>query len=207
MLGPRSRQSRRLILTILTGYRPKSREMAANTSSSRLPRPWTSDGLSRYCPFAEFSRVAGVDAPAFVERLWINGPPASLGRVSPGLTLRPSLSADRHDAQEGRPSVSPGLTLRPSLSACILYVVFLIVPGVAGVDAPAFVERARRGPTVDRLRTCVAGVDAPAFVERARRRLSYPPSCSGVAGVDAPAFVERSGTRRVRPNNSWCRRG
>ena len=68
VLGPRLRQSRRLILTILTGYRPKSREMAANTSSARLPRPWTSDGLSRYCPFAEFSRVAGVDAPAFVER-------------------------------------------------------------------------------------------------------------------------------------------
>ena len=49
-------------------YRPKSREMDANASLSRLPHPWTSDGLSRYCPFAEFSSVAGVDAPAFVER-------------------------------------------------------------------------------------------------------------------------------------------
>ena len=38
---------------------------------------------------------------------------------------------------------------------------------------------------------CVAGVDAPAFVERASRG-SLRPRPPGVAGVDAPAFVERS---------------
>ena len=67
----------------------------------------------------------------------------------------------------------------------------LSTTGVAGVDAPAFVERSTENSINGVLSTTgVAGVDAPAFVERARR----PPPRSakpGVAGVDAPAFVER----------------
>ena len=39
-------------------------------------------------------------------------------RVSPGLTLRPSLSVAASAVEPGSPvCVSPGLTLRPSLSA------------------------------------------------------------------------------------------
>ena len=76
--------------------------------------------------------VAGVDAPAFVER-WapVTIPERVLDeagvevRVSPGLTLRPSLSAGplfpatccRALRRVGARNVSPGLTLRPSLSA------------------------------------------------------------------------------------------
>ena len=37
--------------------------------------------------------------------------------------------------------MSPGLTLRPSLSGALQLVVPETVQGVAGVDAPAFVER------------------------------------------------------------------
>ena len=69
---------------------------------------------------------------------------------------------------------------------------------VAGVSAPAFVERyyaelvkvATRG---------VAGVSAPAFVERAGAVLASPAPALGVAGVSAPAFVERP----WRPPGSW----
>ena len=39
----------------------------------------------------------------------------------------------------------------------------------------------------------VAGVSAPAFVERTRSRLGYLTICYAcVAGVSAPAFVERA---------------
>ena len=51
-----------------TEYCSQLREMAANSSPSRLPHPWKSAVPSRYRPFAEFSRVAGADASAFVER-------------------------------------------------------------------------------------------------------------------------------------------
>ena len=93
MLGPRSRQSRRLILTILTGYRPKSREMAAKHVVVEAPAPvderWF---VPDTAPLQNFSRVAGVDAPAFVERSRTPAPLDMLALVSPGLTLRPSLS-------------------------------------------------------------------------------------------------------------------
>ena len=157
------------MLTILTGYRPKSREMAADASSSRLPRPWTSDGLSRYCPFVEFSRVAGVDAPAFVER---PGPSPSSDRCGSGVAgvdapafVERSCSA----ALRACSTVSPGLTLRPSLSVRVVaHLRGREVDGVAGVDAPAFVERRPRWPPSAPAYWRVAGVDAPAFVERRR---------------------------------------
>ena len=94
--------------------------------------------------------------------------------VSPGLTLRPSLSACGVDCTRVPAGlrVSPGLTLRPSLSEPSLrdHPSSPFTTCVAGVDAPAFVERltpyhafGRRG-----MHHCVAGVDAPAFVERAK---------------------------------------
>ncbi len=119
--------------------------MAANTSAARLPHPWTSDGLSRYCPFAEFSSVAGVDAPAFVERTRRSAPCSAgscvAGVDAPAFVERPrsATSASR------RPRVSPELTLRPSLSDGLRRDAHGRVPGVAGVDAPAFVERSHRG--------------------------------------------------------------
>ena len=39
---------------------------------------------------------------------------------------------------------------------------------------------------------CVAGVYAPALVERPAPRLQSPEALAGVAGVYAPALVERS---------------
>ena len=60
--------------------------------------------------------------------------------VSPGLTLRPSLSALRTAGGQEPQIVSPGLTLRPSLSVHVLDGHVLLEEGVAGVHAPAFVE-------------------------------------------------------------------
>ena len=85
--------------------------------------------------------------------------------------------------------VSPGLTLRPSLSGALQLVVPETVQGVAGVDAPAFVERPW-GSIDYSGEIGVAGVDAPAFVERPWGSIDYSGEI-GVAGVDAPAFVER----------------
>ena len=85
--------------------------------------------------------VAGVDAPAFVEirnKLSVVRVALPPEEVSPGLTLRPS-------GREKVWRVSPGLTLRPSLSAraCHTADERHCAKGVAGVDAPAFVERLR----------------------------------------------------------------
>ena len=135
--------------------------------------------------------------------------------MSPGLMPRPSLSAGKSRAQHaGTVVVSPGLMPRPSLSAVRPWDARVARPRVAGVDAPAFVERSgsdirslSRGPVSPglmprpSLSDCkrggrcesgrrVAGVDAPAFVERLpSRTCQIKPLC--VAGVDAPAFVER----------------
>ncbi len=46
---------------------------------------------------------------------------------------------------------------------------------------------------------CVAGVYAPAFVERAWRECTLPQRHGGVAGVYAPAFVERGLQHLYRP--------
>ena len=79
--------------------------------------------------------------------------------------------------------------LRPSLSGNIeseadenALIQAILVQCVAGVDAPAFVER---GCLLDATYStpCVAGVDAPAFVER--RSKAPLPRChrAGVAGA------------------------
>ena len=126
-------------------------------------------------------RVAGVHAPAFVERTsrrrWrLRGWP-----VSPGFTPRPSLSAPCSGHDPGGCRVSPGFTPRPSLS-----------------DRAAAMGRRGRGG--------VAGVHAPAFVERGPSYAALPPA-TGVAGVHAPAFVERP-KPPLRPYRALpCRRG
>ena len=68
---------------------------------------------------------------------------------------------------------------------------------VAGVKAPAFIERdcdcrQRASPTA---LPAVAGVKAPAFIERPwLTEISRPPTTRSVAGVKAPAFIERAGS-------------
>ena len=88
------------------------------------------------------------------------------GFVSPGFTPRPSLSVDGVRPPRDLDPVSPGFTPRPSLSVRVQPRVRVpCVERVAGVHAPAFVERSGGG----RPRTWtprVAGVHAPAFVER-----------------------------------------
>ena len=86
--------------------------------------------------------------------------------------------------------VSPELTLRPSLSVSGPRRRRESGPGVAGANAPAFVERfpARRAPFVN---PGVAGANAPAFVERTAACWATTTTAC-VAGANAPAFVERS---------------
>ena len=89
--------------------------------------------------------VAGVYAPAFVERSPWRRPPSAADGVSPEFMHRPSLSeVQRHDADDQNGEVSPEFMLRPSLSApswCRARAA--LIRGVAGVYAPAFVERER----------------------------------------------------------------
>ena len=108
--------------------------------------------------------------------------------------------------EEGAP-VSPGSRPRPSLSEeGFADQAAAVSGGVAGVSAPAFVERAfpRAGspPFCPR----VAGVSAPAFVERGRW-LCLPGTRGCVAGVSAPAFVERSTRSCQAAGWLMCRRG
>ena len=163
------------------------------------------------------SSVAGVYAPAFVERA-IADRASSARPVSPEFMLRPSLSGPEVPRRlRWTDGVSPEFMLRPSLSASLERAVPRAVRGVAGVYAPAFVERvhgrseARRAGdrvspefmlrpslsewiairAMQNALASVAGVYAPAFVERHRRTCGLVAS-SRVAGVYAPAFVERS---------------
>ena len=131
--------------------------------------------------------------------------------------LRPSLSARiGQRLRRGGQGVSPEFMLRPSLSVGRLRRLLHGRCRVAGVYAPAFVERVESVMSPASRSTGVAGVYAPAFVERGRRSrgvaldvLVSPefmlrpslsvrrgddrqkPAVEGVAGVYAPAFVER----------------
>ena len=83
------------------------------------PRPSLSEpggrGFGR-----DTGRVAGVHAPAFVERRRSPAARQAGIRVSPGFTPRPSLSGGRSRGRcRGDWRVSPGFTPRPSLSADI----------------------------------------------------------------------------------------
>ena len=92
--------------------------------------------------------------------------------------------------------MSPGLTLRPSLSGALQLVVPETVQGVAGVDAPAFVERLR---VTENHRLHTVRLVSPGLTLRpslsGALQLVVPETVQGVAGVDAPAFVERLSLR------------
>ena len=181
------------------------------------PRPSLSAGEHRPADAADSAAgVAGVHAPAFVERAPFQRP--ATGRspeVSPGFTPRPSLSGGDRGSDSAGVGVSPGFTPRPSLSAGDDAVRFRRGPGVAGVHAPAFVER-RCASTPTRAlvvvspgftpRPSLSAADHRRVPDRIRRvspgftprpSLSVRGGCRGhralhrVAGVHAPAFVER----------------
>ena len=139
--------------------------------------------------------VAGVYAPAFVERAAIRRrrtawrrrvspefmlrpslsdrqavPRQLQRRVSPEFMLRPSLSDRPRRVRGQHPGgVSPEFMLRPSLSGRHQHAVAADPPSVAGVYAPAFVERVISVQALRSLAPGVAGVYAPAFVERGCR--------------------------------------
>ena len=85
--------------------------------------------------------------------------------VSPGLQPRPSLSDVRMRMPAVMSPVSPGLQPRPSLSAASHGCLRSRRLGVAGVTAPALIER-HRAPGVASGHRRVAGVTAPALIER-----------------------------------------
>ena len=114
---------------------------AAGVSPGFTPRPSLS-GWRRGRRRRGTRRVAGVHAPAFVERRNQARQESAVPAVSPGFTPRPSLSVDDARHPPPRRRVSPGFTPRPSLSGQERVLeAALHVPGVAGVHAPAFVER------------------------------------------------------------------
>ena len=90
--------------------------------------------------------VAGVPAPAFVERRRGPGGSARGSQVSPGFRLRPSLSDRSRTHRPGGGHVSPGFGPRPSLSEPQGASSLASRTRVAGVQAPAFVERCASGP-------------------------------------------------------------
>ena len=135
--------------------------------------------------------VAGVHAPAFVER-FSNALPKRSAHASVAGVHAPAFVERRVMGQAQTPTneLSPGFTPRPSLSVKYFGLLGALGAPVAGVHAPAFVERttteAARGN-----RWSVAGVHAPAFVERSASWAVPHDAARAVAGVHAPAFVER----------------
>ena len=165
-----------------------------------MPRPSLSADGARQIRARNFSScVAGVDAPAFVERCihrLLHAGTVVLSKSVAGVDAPAFVERSTSPVRVPRSTapVSPGLMPRPSLSASsarLAGLSFGCHTSVAGVDAPAFVERGRRckclyrGPGVD-------GVDAPAFVERSSLRGTRTCRRRCVAGVDAPAFIERN---------------
>ena len=104
------------------------------------PRPWLS-GAGRDAPGSRHAGVAGVHAPALVERHLPSAEAERLPQVSPGFTPRPWLSGAAPPRAGRGAHVSPGFTPRPWLSEGGVPGVDARVRGVAGVHAPALVER------------------------------------------------------------------
>ena len=173
------------------GFTPRP-SLSAPTRCGAGRRPWVSPGFT---PRPSLSgarvgtdgsdaggRVAGVHAPAFVER---GRSVILLARrrlqVSPGFTPRPSLSGAVRAGRGAGVRVSPGFTPRPSLS---------------GRER----DSAGQGHRV-----------SPGFTPRPSlsepERCGAHDWRASVAGVHAPAFVERRGGHRPGPRRHLCRRG
>ena len=163
-----------------------------------------------------FSSVSSRVSPEFMLRPSLSGVGGHhdvawrSGSVSPEFMLRPSLSAvfvhERVEQVQDR--VSPEFMLRPSLSGPRPPRPSRPDPGVAGVYAPAFVER--EGSTEGVLQS--PSQVSPEFMLRPSLSVGHPrhslfSSSGGVAGVYAPAFVERWATAPAHLT-TWprCRR-
>ena len=151
--------------------------------------------------------VAGVYAPAFVERIQSWQIVRAASDVSLGFMLQPSLSAGTNPTwTDPVDTVSLGFMLQPSLSVQETWIDLFLKPCVAGVYAPAFVER-----LFD-----IAGGSHPPAVSLG---FMLQPSLSaamiqfesdadgGVAGVYAPAFVERLTCTKLGKKTYGCRWG
>ena len=163
----------------------QARRECPQVSPGLMPRPSLSVGqTARRSAGGARARVAGADAPAFVERR-TRAPRESGPRsdVSPGLMPRPSLSG--HDAGRHVGDVRVG---------------------VAGADAPAFVERSwrcRRPAAPSRVSPGL--MPRPSLSDVPVWRVGARPE--GVAGADAPAFVERFGMPTCALRRRWVSPG
>ena len=117
--------------------------------------------------------------------------PCGEPRLSPESMLRPSLSGHGQQAFAGYGLLSPESMLRPSLSGPPCRKPLFLAGAVAGVYAPAFVERL--------VRVCCASTSlllSPESMLRPSLSVFLPVlglgSGASVAGVYAPAFVERN---------------
>ena len=100
--------------SLSVGHVPQDVGQAA-VSPGLQPRPSLSGAEQRGIT-AIPGGVAGVTAPALIERATVMRGPLGVGQVSPGLQPRPSLSGRQWTADVAGDHVSPGLQPRPSLS-------------------------------------------------------------------------------------------
>ena len=187
----------------------KAFRSARHVSPEFMLRPSLSAALS-WAGSCMAGGVAGVYAPAFVERrLPRQLRNSRRGRVSPEFMLRPSLSERRPRIlhPSGVDRVSPEFMLRPSLSVrraggrarhSDVSPEFMLRPSLSDPNPQIVPREAQAG---------VAGVYAPAFVERRQCRKWPRAGPASVAGVYAPAFVERTRIRGRSRTGPWrCRR-
>ena len=112
-------------------------------SPGSRPRPSLSEGAC--VPVGREGDVSPGSRPRPSLSGLLSHPSDGARRVSPGSRPRPSLSDDRQGCSQGWRGVSPGSRPRPSLSAVQARYLCSNLRPVAGVSAPAFVERARSG--------------------------------------------------------------
>ena len=149
--------------------------------------------------------VAGVQTPAFVERLSGGANRQRPWEVSPEFRLRPSLSGGAGLRHRARRRVSPEFRLRPSLSVLAMpdeprsrpvSPEFRLRPSLSAFRRLRPVLRKAQVSPEFRLR--------PSLSARAGGVHGAP--LAGVAGVQTPAFVERSSAARAIARRWRCRR-
>ena len=95
----------------------------------------------------------------------------------------------------GSGRVSSGLTSRPSLSDAASPLGGQYRPSVVGINLPTFVERPPP-PAGTQPRSSVVGINLPTFVERAAACGRGTARAWGVVGINLPTFVERTPPQR-----------
>ena len=141
--------------------------------------------------------VVGINLPTFVERRGTSCAPTRAPACVVGINL-PTF-VERSTARRRGPSagrVSSGLTSRPSLSGVCGELCLCGAMCVVGINLPTFVERgtpraAKRCPPG------VVGINLPTFVERSSTCNARSWEAPRVVGINLPTFVERPARRRV----------